>query len=323
MFIHMGKSIFAVIMALIASCSLTGQQTPHFTQIALNKYVVNPAYAGFDKSLSINATYRSQWSGLEANPKQFNINAHLPLYFLNGGAGINLSGDQLGTEKNTRIMASFNRVFTIPNGVLSIAAASGLHHKQINGSLFITPDGIYEPGFTSHMDPILTEVSESAIAPVWTLGLYVGHRYFEAGLAVSDLGASDLSYAGFTYKQSRNINMYAQSHIEMGPYLVSPFAFVNTNLGVWQASIGTIIKSGNIFGGVSIRGFNENSLDAVSLVGGIRLSKFYIISYGFDIGLSELRKVSEGSHEILLKYNLNKLLGIGLPPKIIYNPRDL
>ena len=55
----------------------------------------------------------------------------------------------------------------------------------------------------------------------------------------------------------------------------------------------------------------------------LTFNEHYTLSYAYDIGLSALRGSHEGTHEILLNYNLNKLIGAGLPPKIIYNPRFL
>jgi hypothetical protein len=39
--------------------------------------------------------------------------------------------------------------------------------------------------------------------------------------------------------------------------------------------------------------------------------------------MSGLQEVTDGSHEVMLNFNLNKPIGKGKPPKIIYNPRFL
>ena len=81
--------------------------------------------------------------------------------------------------------------------------------------------------------------------------------------------------------------------------------------------------NGNVFGGVGLRGYNSSSLDAMSITAGLSLGRHYRLSYSYDIGLSELKRVNEGSHEILLNYNLKKMIGLGNTPKVEYNPRNL
>ena len=58
-------------------------------------------------------------------------------------------------------------------------------------------------------------------------------------------------------------------------------------------------------------------------MGGFKLSEKITLAYAYDLTLSELSQVSNGSHEIMINYNLGKALGKGKPPRIIYNPRNL
>ena len=91
-----------------------------------------------------------------------------------------------------------------------------------------------------------------------------------------------------------------------------------------QTDISSVFQiNGNIFGGISLRGYNSTSIDAMAFIIGIQLDKHYTLSYSYDLGLSGLRRAHEGTHEILLNYNLRKMIGTGQPPKIIYNPRYL
>ena len=75
--------------------------------------------------------------------------------------------------------------------------------------------------------------------------------------------------------------------------------------------------------GTSFRGYNANSIDAVAIIAGIKLGENISMAYAYDLTLSGLNAVSYGTHEIMLNYNLNKPVGKGRPPKIIYNPRSL
>jgi hypothetical protein len=79
----------------------------------------------------------------------------------------------------------------------------------------------------------------------------------------------------------------------------------------------------NLIMGLNLRGYNSRSLDALSFILGTQMGEKYRLIYSYDLGLSSLSSVHDGSHEVTLTYNLRKMIGSGLPPKIIYNPRDL
>jgi hypothetical protein len=77
----------------------------------------------------------------------------------------------------------------------------------------------------------------------------------------------------------------------------------------------------NIFVGATYRGYNANTSDAIAIMGGLNLSDKISLAYAYDLTLSELRSVQDGSHEITIKYNLRTRIGAGVPPPIIYYPR--
>jgi hypothetical protein len=79
----------------------------------------------------------------------------------------------------------------------------------------------------------------------------------------------------------------------------------------------------NISAGASLRGYDAESLDAASFITSFQLSEKLRLAYAYDLSLSPLRQVNNGSHELLLMYALPKIFGrLRLPP-VIYNPRNL
>ena len=83
--------------------AISAQQAPQYTQFMLNRYQFNPAYGGLDRSLSITAGLRTQWTQFEGAPTTQFVNLHLPLYALNGSVGLGLENDQLGPLKRVII----------------------------------------------------------------------------------------------------------------------------------------------------------------------------------------------------------------------------
>ncbi len=299
------------------------QQVSQNSLYAIDPYQFNPAFGGFDKSLSINANYRSQWTGIESNPAQFYINAHLPVYLWKGGAGLSLRRDRAGAISYTEISASYNRVQAMGAGFLSLGVRLGLRQLALDNQAIRTPEGIYTGGQFSHEDLLLLENLGSVTSPTWTIGGIFQTRQFIAGLTLSDYLFSPVGIDGASVSNHNYLSLYFSSDIYLESIKVSPSVLIKSNNQAVQVDIGGIVKSGNIFGGISLRGFNQNTFDSIIFLGGIRLNAHYTLSYSYDVGINALRSVSQGSHEIHINYNLNKLIGIGLDPAIIYNPRNL
>lgn len=314
---------YLLVLIVIIPAMVHGQQYPQNSLYLVDKYSINPAYGGLDRSLSANFNYRTQWQDITGNPKSFYFNAHLPLYIINGGVGFSVQNDVVGSIRTTRLNLSYNYVYPITGGVISTGGALGIKQHRINGSELVTPGGIYEPGFISHEDPILSETNMNGVSPDWTIAMFIGQDYFDLGITLSNITISSTTFDNFTLDQSKHLSLFGQIPFIIGDFEVYPSFLLKTNFKSYQSDISCLVKSGNIFGGMSLRGFNEKSLDSFIIIGGLRFNDHYTLSYSYDMGISALRHVSQGSHEININYNLNKRIGIGLPPDIIYNPRNL
>jgi len=310
---------------LFISSAAMAQQPMQFSQFMFNKYQMNPAYAGFDYSLNVTGVYRTQWTELPTQPRTQNVNAHLPMYIINGALGINVANEQIGYFNNTQATISYNYVLETYLGLFSGGLKAGMIQSSLSGSLLRTPDGIYEAASISHQDPILSELNQNGVGVLYGLGVYFIGNFFEAGASFSRYPRTNINISDTKVELVPYINFYAESNIDITDELiVTPSIMVRSDMIHTQTDVAAIAKlSGNIFGGVGLRGYNPRSIDAAMLYAGWRFNEHYTLSYAYDIGLSALRNAHDGTHEVLLNYNLNKLIGAGLPPKIIYNPRFL
>lgn len=319
------KSTLYILVVIFSFCfGITAQQQNQYSQMMLNKYAFNPAYAGLDFSLSANLLYRNQWEGLPSNPTDIHLNAHIPMYVWSGSVGGMIERQSFGVLSQTSLSGSYNFITDTPFGLISFGGRMGITQLSIDGSKIITPDGIYEGGF-SHNDPILSETQAQGFGLRWDLGSYFYNKTMQFGVAISNLPSTKISVDQVSFGQKTHINGYFQYNFVINEEIeLMQSILLKTDLNLIQSDVSSLFKiNGNIFGGISLRGYSSRSLDAMVLIAGMKISDHYTLSYSYDIGLSGLRLGHEGTHEILLNYNLRKLIGTGQPPKIIYNPRYL
>lgn len=326
----MKRFYFLILFLFSSSIVLLAQQAPQYSLYMLNKYSYNPAYAGFDNSLSVTGVFRKQWVSLDLSPSTQNINAHMPVYYLGGGLGINLENDEIGAERNASASISYNyRLPVSKASTLSIGVAAGLVQKSLDGTKLRAPQGVYSEPTIDHRDDFIPLGNESAIAPLINAGVYFHNEKFEVGLASSNIAEPTVNIEGTTNVAEityvRNYFANLAINFEIGRnFTLHPSLLLKSDLIETQIEISAIGRySDNIFGGASFRGYNSNSFDAVVLLAGYKLSENLTLAYAYDITLSGLSDVSRGSHEIMLNYNLNKDIGKGKLPKVIYNPRFL
>lgn len=316
------KFIKICCVMLIAG-SIFGQQPMQFTQHMFNKYHFNPAYAGMEYSLSVTAANRNQWSGLEGNPQSQQVNAHMPFYLWNGALGAMVSNETLGAEGRTSIALSYNFVLDTELAIFSLGARLGAQQFRINGGKLRTSEGVYEGGTIDHNDPILFAGSANGISPTYEIGGYFIFDQLEGGITVGNYPSNNVAVENIDISQKTYSSISVQYSIYVNDYLeIIPSLIVQSDFNQTQVNFAGLVKYDNrYYFGTNVRGYSGKTLDAVSLITGMKINRHYRISYAYDLSLSDLRNFSDGSHEFILNYNLNKLIGAGLPPKVIFNPR--
>lgn len=316
---------FPIFYLVFMCLSFTGlsQQSRLSSLFMYNKYDYIPAYAGLEGSLFVTGNYRSQWQNLASNPVSQQLNAHVPLYFLSGAGGIKVQNHTQGAQRLSTLDISYNYVLQTTFGLFSVGAKAGLFQYRLDGSELRTPDGNYIDGNLEHNDPRLQEDINTAIGAAYGLSMYYISNFFEAGLSVEQLPSYSTRLGEGRYEKSALIRLTGEVPLQiLNGYELRPSAMIQTDLVQTQIDFAaTVSYSGNIFGGIGVRGYSARSLDALICILGWRFDKQYSLAYSFDIGVSALRTVHQGTHEIQLSYDLNKKVGAGLPPKIIYNPR--
>ena len=312
-------------MAGIFSCSeLYAQQDPQFSQYILNQFVYNPAYAGMDNALSATAHLRTQWVGITGQPFIQNISLHSPVSLLHGGAGLQILNEEEGAMRVTSATLSYSYIYKSRIGKFSVGVNGGVLQLNLDGSKLRAPDGNYENNLIEHNDPLLPDVSVSGLAPDFAAGVFFSGNKVNIGLSSTHLIPMEVKLNGGNLSMNLARQYYFQASYlaKLGKtFELRPSVYVKSNGDNLQGEADAIFSFNNFFWiGGGMRGYNDNTRDAIIGMTGINIGENMRIGYSYDYTISSLSSASNGSHEVVLNYRVN-LIKPAKPGKAIYNPR--
>jgi type IX secretion system PorP/SprF family membrane protein len=293
------KRILKSIILLLIPLSLSGQLAPVTSQYVLNPLSINPAYAGNRGALNIAAFYRRQWAGIAGAPETMTLSADAPFLDSKLGLGFIITNDKIGVTKETHFLTNYSYKISMDKGNLSLGLGAGLMTTNTAWSDLV----VLDPG-----DENFLNNSRVFVVPDFSFGVYYSYQNYFAGLSVPKLlgykfnfdknkytimfnpGQYDyLLNAGYVYSLSKKIKLFPSTLITISPkekLLVDLNAYVSLNDRIWA--------------GLSYR--NKRSLGALFQ---FAVNNQFRVAYTYDIDFGTLGHYSNGSHEIMIRYEFH------------------
>ena len=309
---------------MFLSFCLTGQNTQQYSLYALNPAAFNPAATGLSENVIVSGGVRNQWSGFVGSPLSQHINVQMGAEPLSGGLGLFFEQEQLGSTKGNRVGLSYaynkylNRDSRIRLGVTAY-----WQDFSLDGSLIRTPDGLYEGGIPNHEDALFSNGLMQGSNYNTDVGLLYVNDQFTAGLSVLNVAEGVKVLDGLNVRSGRSYYLYLANTFEVGRKMeLTPSILLKSILSQSQLDAGVKVSyDDNIVFGASFRGYSSMSIDAVVPFIGYYFGERVSVYYAYDIGVSALKTVHGGSHELFIRYDLGKAVWKGKLPPIIYNQR--
>lgn len=309
-FLHLSKHLNALIFCLLLSVISFGQHEPQFSQYMFSPIVFNPAFSGLDEAWVSVLDARSQWVDIPGAPQSQSISSQLPLYRINSGVGLRLVNDKAGQLQTTAVSLSYAYHIKINKSTtLSIGASAGMAYQALDGSKLIAPQGSYE-GIIDHNDNYLPETLVSDIIPDLNSGIVLKTKKFELGLSALHLLGQAFEYptsAGSTTIQYSPTGFVYLSYLQKlgSNFHLRPTVLLKSDNIESMADLNLLLDyKNNLILGASFRGYLANQSDAVIIIAGWNISERLGINYSYDITLSGLNDVSQGSHELTIGYRI-------------------
>lgn len=290
------KKILKLFILLLVPVNLAGQLSPVTSQYVLNPLSINPAYAGNRDALNVALFYRRQWTGITGAPATMNLAVDAPFLDSKLGLGLILTTDKIGVTKETHILTNYSYKISMEKGNLSFGLGAGIITTNTSWSDLV----VLDPG-----DENFLSNSRVFVVPDFSFGVYYTNQNYFGGISIPKLLEYKFNYdknkyslgfkpgqynylinTGYIFSLSPKVKFFPSTLINVSPgekVLIDLNAYVGFNDRIWA--------------GVSYR--NKRSLGVLCQ---FAINNQLKVAYTYDIDFGTLGRYSNGSHEIMLRY---------------------
>ncbi len=290
--------IILIILLLILLVKLSfAQQDPMFTQYHFNTQTYNPAYAGTWKSLGFMVLGRHQWTGIDGAPETYTFSVQSNTKNDKVGLGLNFISDKVGMEKRHSLFGDYSYGLKIDeNSMLRLGVKFGVSNYRNNLS-----DYQQYPG---EQDPTLIGDIENHYMPNFGVGAYWFSENFFLGFSIPKILENSVDDSNSNLNQTE-IRQYYLS----GGYVFDfseSFQFKPTFLT--KATVGSPIQfdiTANFLMAEKVwLGAMYRVGDAFGFIAQWIFDKKLRIGYAYDYTTSELQRFNNGTHEVMVSYEI-------------------
>ena len=307
------KKILTILFILsLTVYSAHSQQEPVFSQYMMNKFLINPAYAGSEGFTSFNLTARQQWLGFENAPSTQAISGQTRIMKTSHisksrsvrkrtkrrrpsgkiGLGGYIYNDQNGPIGRTGLEVSYAYHLFVGDGQISLGLSLSAYQFRINTDDLVTPEGY---------DPLIDEARESMFIPDGTVGVYYTFQPFYIGLSAKNLFQASVKFgADNSFSDYQQVRHY---------YLISGYRYdMNNDFEIEPSFLIKTTEAFNLQTDITVKGYYKRDYwlgvsyrtgNAFVTMVGVKIDRLYI-GYAFDYSLSDIQRISYGSHEIMM-----------------------
>jgi len=287
--------IFIIVIAFFSSVSHAQNQF-HLSQYMVHQPFINPGAVGAFESLNGSLFYRTQWVGYEGAPKVSGFNINSPIGVTKSNIGLTLLNDRIGVNNTTDISLNYGySIKTSLKSKLSFGLSGTLRTIQNNYSNVETI-GIEDPSFLANGPTLLM--------PNFKFGTYFNKRNFYLGFAIPNLFHNEVGLVSKTTFDFNQMHLYFHTGYK---FKVNKNFDLNTSTLIKQVSGAPIQSDLNVLAEYQRKfglGFTYRTSKELAALVQFRISRLFKLAYAYDFTLSKLGTYSNGSHELMLVFEL-------------------
>lgn len=283
---------------VFSSVAVYGQWDAQLSQYWRMKNYYNPSFIGQTDAIESSLLHRQQWVGLTNAPATSLISLNMPIQFLgkDHGVGVIVMNEKIGLFSNTSTLGQYTYKVKFKKGrYLNIGIQGGMMNIDFDASKIHIPDSDYHDktdipsaGGDKKID---AGIGISWITPNYYIGVSASHLW-EPSFELDD-NTSTYIPRGYYIMAGYNIKLN-NPLIEL-----QPSALFKSDAIAHQLDVTAKVEYNKMFfGGISWR-----KDDGFVFLLGARIRNIEA-GYSYDLSTSEIAKVSNGSHELFLRYSI-------------------
>jgi len=304
----MKKVTFLFIFTLLLfQASVRGQSDAQISQYMFFMETYNPSVLtnSNDNTVNLVGLNRWQWVGIPNAPQTtfFAINAPISS-FLNQkqGLGIAFVIDKLGIFSSKSVNFQYALRFKINDDFLSCGLNAGFVSQVIYG------DSVHQVVSDYHV-PVGSDLaipSQTVTSDVVDFGVGATYlsKYYYIGLSVLHLFEPILSFDDYVKSYIGRTAYFTCGYtipLDNSRYIFKPSMLIKSDFISFQTDLSfRVEKDSKYWAGLSWR-----LQDAIVFFAGVNFMNGLFVGYSYDLSTTRIIAYSFGSHEILLRYNIN------------------
>ncbi len=293
------KGIRILLILVLFAEYTNAQQDPGFTYYNFNTQVINPAYAGTWRNLGFMTLGRLQWAGMEGAPQTFTFSVQSPVGTGKVALGLNVISDKVGFEKRMAVNADYSYRLNLTEEIyLRLGIKGGIVSYSHNLSQYTGYPG--EP-----QDPLFMTDINNQILPNFGIGAFLNNENFYVGLSSPKILKSTFKNENSNYSswaELRHFYLTGGLIIDVSDEIKFKPAFLTRYISGAPVAVDLtanfLIKEKVWLGG------NYRVGDSFGFIGQWIFDKRLRIGYAIDFSTNRLRLSQNGSHEIMVSYEL-------------------
>lgn len=314
---RIGVLIILVLMVLPAV--VKAQQIPLYSQYTMNKYLLNPAYAGSQGYTSYNLTARQQWMGFgnSQTPSTQAICAQTRILQNDILSSLGLGGRRMGRRRPSGRVGMGGYVFNDRNGVINRTGIQGTYAYHVpvtdrqqlsfgvSGTIYqfkLDDENLVLPDDDLGVpDPLIHGRKNSMFVPDATAGIYYMNNNFHIGVSGMNLFQSVLKFGS---DQS-----YSNYQLLRHYYLMTSYQYnLDDEITLEPSLLLKTTERKNLQADISMKAYYKDDYwmglsyrtgSALISKVGVKVDNIYF-GYAYDYSLREIQNLTYGSHEIMV-----------------------
>jgi type IX secretion system PorP/SprF family membrane protein len=338
--------ISILFLLLVTVHNTMAQQKPHYTQYVINNFIINPAITGIENYTDIRLSHRRQWVGLDDAPVTTYFTAHTAIgkqddkltatsFAKSGenirgksywdeyqaapahhGVGVQIMDDKTGPIQNfTAHLTYAYHVGLSPKANLSAGIGIGISRFGLNtNKLSFGPDFPIDPAVKG--SNILNKSNLDVDA-----GVFVYSDTFFLGLSALQIVPQKIDFSTNVIKVTEGKKVPHLFATAGYRFLLSEDFNVLPSMTVKYISPAPVQMDANVklqYQDLFWLGTNYRFKYGYSFFAGFNAYNIVNVSYAFDRTTTKLNTISQGTHEVILGFNIGNRYSMNTCPTRVW-----